>query len=448
VAECFQKGAGGLIQKTDKGTRVESGSRLRANTTSADGRAGPDHGRDQPLSGARGLDILYVGTLPPYPGGSAISCSELLVGLAQQGHTVRTLGPITPEAAAIGDRFAAREPDLVVTRFLVPHFDVAPPVPPPVEYRALESVAIRRGLDRLLAERRPDVVLIGRESFAWDVPAAASQHGIPSVLLIRGGSRTARLLAGEYPPPLAAALLAEFRKATAIVATAHHLTDGLRRLGLAHVRTVSNAVDLARFEPRAKDATLIGSLGIPDGAVVVMHAANLQPRKRSLDVARSAGAALAADPRLFYVIVGEGPLREEMEREAARQGIAHRFRYAGWVDYERMPDYINLADVMTMPSQAEGLARVYLETQACGRLLLASDIPPAREVVSSGRTGLLFELGNLAALTAQTLVASRDPALRATIGRQARKAVQAHALERAVASYAAILAEVARRDRP
>lgn len=393
---------------------------------------------------AVGLDILYVGTLPPYPGGSAISCAELLVGLARQGHTIRALAPITPEAAATGDRFAAREPCLAVTRFLVPHFDVAPPVPPPADYRALESAAIRGGLERLLTERRPDVVIIGRESFAWDVPTVASDHGIPSVLLIRGGSRTARLLAGQYPPALAAALLAEFRKTTAIVATAQHLTDGLRRLGIAHVRTVSNAVDLARFEPRPKDAELVASLGIPDDAIVVMHAANLQPRKRSVDVVWSAGPALAADPRLFYVIVGEGPLRPEMEREAASQGIAHRFRYAGWVEYERMPDYVNLADVMIMPSEAEGLARVYLETQACGRLLLASDIPPAREVVSPGDTGLLFELGNREALTAQTLVASRDPALRAAIGRQARESVRAHATERAVDSYAGILDEVVR----
>ena len=399
---------------------------------------------DVPQAGR--LDILYVGTLPPYPGGSAISCAELLVGLARHGHTIRALGPITPEAAATGDRFAAREPCLAVTRFLVPHFDVAPPIPPPADYRALESAAIRGGLERLLTERRPDVVIIGRESFAWDVPAVASDHGIPSVLLIRGGSRTARLLAGQYPPALAAALLAEFRKTTVIVATAQHLTDGLRRLGIAHVRTVSNAVDLARFAPRPKDAELVASLGIPD-AIVVMHAANLQPRKRSVDVVRSAEAALAADPRLFYVIVGEGPLRPEMEREAARQGIAHRFRYAGWVEYERMPAYVNLADVMIMPSEAEGLARVYLETQACGRLLLASDIPPAREVVSPGDTGLLFELGNLAALTAQTLVASRDPALRAAIGRQARESVRAHATERAVDSYAGILDEVVRRGR-
>jgi glycosyltransferase involved in cell wall biosynthesis len=55
-----------------------------------------------------------------------------------------------------------------------------------------------------------------------------------------------------------------------------------------------------------------------------------------------------------------------------------------------MPDYINLADIVVMPSAAETQALVYLETQACARLLLASDIPGAREVIVDGETGLLF----------------------------------------------------------
>ena len=67
-----------------------------------------------------------------------------------------------------------------------------------------------------------------------------------------------------------------------------------------------------------------------------------------------------------------------------------RVRFAGWIDYARMPDYINLGDIVVMPSESEGLARVYLEAQACARVLVASDIPPAREVVTEGETGLLF----------------------------------------------------------
>jgi glycosyltransferase involved in cell wall biosynthesis len=138
-----------------------------------------------------------------------------------------------------------------------------------------------------------------------------------------------------------------------------------------------------------------------------------------------------------------------MEDACQQAGIQDRVRFTGWVDYPRVPDYINLADLVVMPSADEGLARVYLETQACGRVLLASDIPAAREVVVDGQTGLLFRAGDLADLTATTLRAAAAAPLRAAIGRQARQHIEdQHRLPDAVARYAALLAELAREHRP
>jgi glycosyltransferase involved in cell wall biosynthesis len=112
-----------------------------------------------------------------------------------------------------------------------------------------------------------------------------------------------------------------------------------------------------------------------------------------------------------------------------------------------MPEYINLADMVVMPSESEGLARVYLETQACARVLVTSDIAPAREVVTDGETGLLFPPGDVAALTEQTVRAAGDPALRERIGRRAHARVRAHGLAEAVAQYRDALAGVVRRHR-
>jgi hypothetical protein len=83
------------------------------------------------------------------------------------------------------------------------------------------------------------------------------------------------------------------------------------------------------------------------------------------------------------------------------------------MDYAEVPRYLNLADLVVTPSETEGLSRVYLETQACGRVLIASDIPAAREVVEPGHTGLLFPRGDPAALAAAILRAGRRSAERA-----------------------------------
>ena len=115
-------------------------------------------------------------------------------------------------------------------------------------------------------------------------------------------------------------------------------------------------------------------------------------------------------------------------------------KFVGWVPHDNMPEYIRLADIVIMPSEAEGLARVYLETQACGRLLLASDIPAAHEISNQGATAMLFRTGDIDDLTTKTLLAASNPDLRVAIGHWARQnVVRHHRLEEAVASYEATL---------
>jgi phosphatidylinositol alpha-mannosyltransferase len=79
---------------------------------------------------------------------------------------------------------------------------------------------------------------------------------------------------------------------------------------------------------------------------------------------------------------------------------------------------------------------------ACERLLIASDIPAAREVVEDGVTGRLFRLGDAAHLAALTLEAAADDDGRRAIGRRARASVRHRSVERAVPRYLRILEEV------
>src|SRR3954467_3497794 len=113
------------------------------------------------------LNILFVGTLPPRLGGSAIANSQLLVGCAALGHRVRALAPITAETLQAGDIFAAQHPGLGVTRYLVPSFENSPDLPASDGHRQLEGAQIQEMLPALIARERPDIVIIGREAFAW-----------------------------------------------------------------------------------------------------------------------------------------------------------------------------------------------------------------------------------------------------------------------------------------
>jgi glycosyltransferase involved in cell wall biosynthesis len=390
------------------------------------------------------MRILYAGTLPPHPGGSAISGAVLVEGFVAAGHEVRALAPITPAALPGGAVYAASHPGIRISRFSVPYFETAPDIPPEQEYRDQEGAALKPVLAGILAAERPDVILAGRETFAWHVADPAQEAGIPWVLRI-AGSVTLGILRGTYPDSLAQSLLAQCRKAGLVVSPARHMAESLRQLGLERIRVIPNNLDVDRFVPQPKAAALLKKLGIASTDLVAMHASNLKPLKRPLDIVPVAEQALRREPRLLFVIVGDGPFREPMERECAARGISGRFRFAGWVDYAEMPQYINAADVMLMPCEAETQARVYLETQACGRVLIASDVPGAREVITDGETGLLFPKGNVEEMTRVLLQAAAEPARRAAIGVKARQRVQAHSWQRSVAAYLDALAEVLRR---
>ena len=90
---------------------------------------------------------------------------------------------------------------------------------------------------------------------------------------------------------------------------------------------------------------------------------------------------------------------------------------------------------------------MYVETQALGRVLVASDIPGAREVVVAGEGGLLFRKGDIDDLTAKILLAAHDPQLRREIGYEGCEQVMAYSLEHVVAAYAEAIEDVVRTHR-
>jgi len=156
---------------------------------------------------------------------------------------VRALAPITAEALRSGDVFALRHPNIGVTRFLVPYFESSPNIAPSDEYRRLEREQIQESLTVLIANERPDILMIGRETFAWHVPDLARTYSLPCILLIQGGT-TFGILMRTFPEATAQQLLEQFRKANLMVVVARHLAESLRQLGFSNIKVIPNPVDL------------------------------------------------------------------------------------------------------------------------------------------------------------------------------------------------------------
>ena len=172
------------------------------------------------------MKILYVGTLPPHNGGSAILGYQLLKGLAERGHKITAISPITKMALKQGNKFAAENKNITIDRYVVPYFENSPDKPPSDEYRNLEKEQIKQALLNNLAIEKPEIIIIGRETFAWYVPDISLEYSIPSVLLIQGAT-TFGIIKQTIPGEMADNLLKQFRKVNLLIVVAKHLTNNL-----------------------------------------------------------------------------------------------------------------------------------------------------------------------------------------------------------------------------
>lgn len=387
------------------------------------------------------MNLVYVGDCGPKPSGAPISSDLLIRALARRGHRVRALTPEFDD----GDRemapFDAARPEIEARHYPVPLYFVDPFERPPGRWEELTRAGIREGLERAIAESRPDALLL-RELWLPYATETALRHGIPMIALVRGNP-TSAILAGVFPDDLRGPFLAQLSRAQRIVCVARHLQQGLEQLGFAGACCIGNAVDVDDFTPRPRDRVLAARLAIAESDVVALHAAQIKPIKRPLDIVRSAAIALRHAPELLWLIIGEGKSLDEMTSLAHALGVAHRFRFLPFVANELMPAYLGCADLVLMPSEREGMSRVYLEALACGKTLIASDIAGAREVVVHGETGLLHRKGDVEHMAELIVRAVHDRALRLELGRRGRAhVVERHDIRRAVDRYETVLREI------
>jgi glycosyltransferase involved in cell wall biosynthesis len=141
--------------------------------------------------------------------------------------------------------------------------------------------------------------------------------------------------------------------------------------------------------------------------------------------------AAAELPEAVFAFAGDGPLRPELEREAARLGVEDRVRFLG--HREDVPDLLAASDVFALPSLYEGSSLALLEAMAAGRAVVSSSIGGTAELIEDGANGLLVPPGDVGALSSAIRRLLRDDGLRARLGAEGRDRVEASFAERATA---------------
>lgn len=121
-----------------------------------------------------------------------------------------------------------------------------------------------------------------------------------------------------------------------------------------------------------------------------------------------------------FDVVGDGPLRRDLEAKARDLGLADRVKFRGWVRNDELPAFYRESSLLLLTSLYEGFGRVVLEAYAAGVPVVGTRIAGLEDVVAHGKTGFLHDLGDLAGLADSVVRILSDPALGRRLGEQGR----------------------------
>ena len=129
------------------------------------------------------------------------------------------------------------------------------------------------------------------------------------------------------------------------------------------------------------------------------------------------------EPSAHLMVVGEGDLRPAYEEQARTLGVSLRVHFLGRLDQATLVDAYRSADVFVFPSttSAEAFGLAALEAEACGKPVIASDLPGVRTVVQQGVSGLLVQPKNIEGLSSAMASLTANPEQRIRMGDGARR---------------------------
>jgi len=295
----------------------------------------------------------------------------------------------------------------------------------PLEERLVDPQALR-ALTRHFTRERPQVV---------------QSHGARANFYARLAARLARVPRHistvhnslyDYPvSPFRRAVYLALDRVTVpwtetIVCVAESLARDLverSRVPARKVQVIHNGVDLARFDPAGADGGRIRqAVGLGQGPVLGI-VGRMTPQKDHTTFLAALAGAKATVPNVRALIVGDGPLRQEIEAEAARLGVREACHFTGI--REDIPDCLAAMSVVLLSSVSEGFPFTVLEALAMARPLVATAVNGVREIVEPDVTGLLVPPRRPDLLARAALSLLEDPGRARALGEAGRKAVEA-----------------------
>lgn len=353
-------------------------------------------------------------------GAEGIHIREMIRAFRALGHEVRVTGPAGEEITPTSRRSRA----LSSLKRAVPA----------AAYELLEiaygAVALLRTM-WLIRRFSPDFVYDRYIGFNVGTILAARLSRVPLLLEVNAPLALERRTQADEKLVLHRIATAMERWACAnayrTIVVSTPLKDYLESAGVPRGKCVvmPNGVDPAAFAPRAKDGSLLERIGSPPGAFIVGFTGVLR-QWHGLDLLLEAAQRLSARrTTAFFLIVGDGPYREAMERRIAEMDLRSVFHITGRVPHAQVPAYISLFDVAVSPKATFYASPMkVVEYMALAKPVLVPRTPNFLDIVDEGENAVTFADGDAAALADAVADLSASPPLCDRLGAAARRKVE------------------------
>lgn len=348
--------------------------------------------------------------------GQAVHIEEMITALREQGHEVRVVAPATSEAADMGDdvgwvhKLRQRLPKAVYELL-------------ELGYSLLAYARLKKAAD----EFQPDMLYERCNLFLVAGVWLKRRLGIPMLLEVNAPLADERERFGGLGLPGLARWSEHFawRGADAVLPVTRVLGDLVVAGGVPDERIVviPNGINEAHFAKAPTRDEAKARLGC-SGALVLGFTGFVRDW-HGVDRVISWMASGAAPAHARLLVVGDGPARPDLERQARDLGLQDRVTFTGVVPRDAVPEHVAAFDIALQPAVTPYASPLKLfEYLALGKAIVAPSMPNIREVLRHEHNALLFDDRDPQAFAQALSRLAADVALRDRLAQQARASIQ------------------------
>lgn len=370
-------------------------------------------------------------------GGSGVVATELAQALAERGHQVHLISSEPPFRLRDGVAGLTFEPVLVppYPLFREPQYllALANTIARVAERHQLDIVHAHYAVPHATAAYLADRILESAPSFT-PPRTVTTLHGT-DITLVGSDPSYARVVAFSIEQSHAVTAVSDSLRA-----------DTIATLGIRHpITVIPNFLDCDRYR-RQLDPSLRARLCPADAEALVIHVSNFRPVKQ-VDLAVEAFRLIRRRVRARFVLIGDGPVRPDIERQVTAAGLSPHVEFVG--EQQDLVPWLSASDVFLLPSGQESFGLAALEAMACEVPVVTFRVGGLPEIIDDGTTGFVCVPQSVPQMAERAIELLTDGRRRTQMGRAAAEVVRTrYCTERIVPLYEGVYREVLNGETP